>query len=119
LGFRNPSSSLAIPQILSRGDIVGNLLLGMLSAVVAILAHKYLGGNPASFVESLTTSVLLIPFFAYLFWFAIVGDRTLPAATATNYLVNYTTQNFVLSLPATLAAGVGGWIIDSLSETFD
>lgn len=103
---------LLILNLLVGGDILGNFLLGILSAVIAVLARRFRGGNPVSFVGSLVMAIILVPYFAYLVWFAVLGARTLPAEVATEYLVNYTTQNFVLSLPSTIAAGLGAWVVE-------
>jgi hypothetical protein len=107
---------LVIVNILVGDNAVSNFFLGMVSAVIALATKKYFDSDVASLVGSFLFGMLLIPYFGYLFWYAVIGARTVPASVATNYLVDYVNRNFISSLPSTFAGGFGAWLIEALEH---
>jgi hypothetical protein len=98
------------------GDIIGNLLLGMVSAVIALWTRAKFNTNLPGLIATLFLGVALVPYFGYLLWYAALGAREgVPSDQASAFLVKYVMDNFISSLPSTIAAGLGGWIIDSFS----
>jgi hypothetical protein len=118
LAFLGLVAFLLILNLVVGVDFIGNFLLGILSATIAVFARRFLGSNAASVAESLVTGIFFIPYFAYLVWFAVIGARILPAEVASTFLINYVTSNFVLSLPSTIVGGLGAWVVELVSENF-
>ena len=107
---------LLLLNFLVGGDVVSNFILGIISTIVAIALRRFVGENVTSFVGSLILAILLIPFFVYLSWFALVGARTLLSQVASQYLIEYITQNSILSLPSTVAGTIGGWLVELITD---
>lgn len=98
-------------------DILGNFFLGIVSALIAIGTRRYFEYNDVTaFAAAVGLGILFAPFFLYLLWYAVVGVNQVSSAMASNYLVDYVTQNFVVSIPSTFVGTVGASIVDSFGD---
>jgi hypothetical protein len=69
--------ALFLLNVVVGGDVIGNFCLGIVSAAIALAARRLFRMNVSSLASSLGLGILLVPFFAYLLWFAAFGAKTI------------------------------------------
>jgi len=108
--------ALVIVNIVVGNNMLGNLFLGILSAILTIGTKRYFNSDLAGLAGAFCLGVAMAPYFLYLLWYALVGVQEVSAQVASNYLVDYVNQNFITAIPSTFTGGFGAWIVEAFSD---
>lgn len=92
--------------------MIVNFSLGVIAYFVAMGIRRSLHNNALALGTALILSILILPAVGYTFlWYLYSSPQSL---TSEISLGIYIGQNYLYSIPSTIAGSIGDWIIEAI-----
>ena len=98
-------------------DILGNLALGIVSALISLAVTDYYGYDPTALVGVIFLAAFLIPLVGNAAWFVWFGAHQMTLGEMEQWLYSYLHNDVFQPLPSVIVGIVGGAIITEFSSS--
>lgn len=116
MGFVVVFLGLVAVNIIPNSNIYGNFLLGIIAALSAVAIARYFDSDSAGLAGAVCVGMIMVPFFAYLFFYATVGVHGVSAQAAPSNFGDYMVRSLITAIPSTITGGIGAWIVEASAD---